>query len=271
MDLSDEIAIDFIIDLIRRSHGYDFRHYSKASLKRRFLHYKTKHHLDTLADMIPVLLNDPQQFNDLLSDISITVTEMFRDPEFYRSFANIVIPKLKTYPYVKIWHAGCATGEEVYSMEILLEENNYLERAQLYATDFNPYALELAKKGIYSKERYPLYEKNYQESMGKFSLAHYFIKKYEALKIKRYLQKNVTFSQHNLATDKMFSEVEVVICRNVMIYFNKKLKNRVFKLFYESLTDHGFLCLGTKETVNFPGFKCLDPAASIYQKVSSNE
>ncbi|MCH9643783.1 MAG: protein-glutamate O-methyltransferase CheR [Gammaproteobacteria bacterium] len=267
MKKADQLAVDVIIDVMQQLYGYDFVGYSKASLKRRLKHHQTRKNLETLADMIPPLLNDPQYFNELLSDLSVTVTEMFRDPEFYSSFAKLVIPKMKTYSYIKIWHAGCATGEEVYSMAILLHEYKYLDRAQLYGTDFNPYALKIAKKGIYPDENFKQFVENYKASGGKNEFSDYFTEKYHALKIKSFLQEKITLSQHNLSTDKVFGEMEVIVCRNVMIYFDANLKKRVLTLFQESLVDYGFLCLGDKETLDMPGFKAVDEAVSIYQKV----
>ncbi len=214
-----------------------------------------------------ITLYHSSSFGELLSDLSITVTELFRDPLFYKAFAKKVVPKLKTYPYLKIWHAGCATGEEVYSMAILLHENEYLARTQLYGTDFNPGALKVAKKGIYSAENCKAYSANYKKAGGHSELIDYFIEKYEALKVKRFLQDKITFSQHNLATDHSFGEMEVIVCRNVMIYFDDELKQRALKLFDESLVDYGFLCLGDKERLDYPSFKVVDEPASIYQKV----
>lgn len=267
MNHTDEIAMQSIIHIMNELYGYDFKDYSKASLKRRLKHYQAQKKLKTLADIIPLLINDSKSFDELLSVLSITVTEMFRDPGFYKSFSDKVIPSLKTYPYLKIWHAGCATGEEIYSMAILLHEHHYLDRTQLYATDFNPFALKIAKNGIYPKQNIEKYSKNYQDSGGKNNILNYFTEGYDALKINHPLQEKILFSKHNLATDQVFGEMEVILCRNVMIYFEEKLQNHVINLFKESLSDYGFLCLGDKENLSDPSFRCIDKEHAIYQKM----
>lgn len=267
MSKSDELAIKVIIDIINEKYGYDFKDYSKASFKRRLKHHLANKEIKTLPELILPLLTQDNYFAELLSDLSITVTDMFRDPAFYKAFSEKLVPKLKTYPFLKIWHAGCSTGEEVYSMSILLDEHNYLDRTQLYATDFNPHALNIAKKGIYKGNKYTAYAENYFKSGFRKELSNYLIQKYDAIKIKNYLRKKVAFSLHNLAADNSFGEMEVILCRNVMIYFEEKLRRRVLSLFNESLIDYGYLCLGSKETINHPGFKCIDAASSIYQKI----
>lgn len=264
---TDQISFNIILHAIYELYGYDFRHYSKASLLRRLEHHCAKKNIACLADMIPSLIKNPSTFNELLCDLSITVTEMFRDPHFYTAFCTHVIPKLKTYPYSKIWHAGCATGEEVYSMAILLHEHDYLKRTQLYGTDFNPYAIKKAKKGIYPTERFKVYNENYKKINQHNNLHDYFTEKYNALKIKSFLMDKTAFLTHNLATDHSFGEVEVIVCRNVMIYFDDVLRDKVLKLFTSALVDYGFLCLGDKESLNLPGYRCADSHASIYQKV----
>ncbi len=176
----DKLAIDIIIYIVRELYGYDFTNYSKASFIRRLTYHQNKKQLSSISDMIPLLIRQDHFFDELLSDLSITVTEMFRNPEFFKTFSEIVIPKLKTYPFFKVWHAGCATGEEVYSMAILLEENHCLNRAQLYATDFNPYALKKAKRGIYPIDKFPIYEKNYHEVNASGDLRDYFVEKYQS-------------------------------------------------------------------------------------------
>lgn len=265
---ADTLSLKIITEIIHELYGYDFSNYSKVSLKRRLTHHANKRDMHSLADMIPPLINDPKFFSELLADLSITVTEMFRNPEFYRCFANKVIPKLKTYPYIKIWHAGCATGEEVYSMAILLYENEFLTRTQLYGTDFNPFAISAAKKGIYSCEHIEAYETNYNTAGGKSRLCNYFTEKYDLLKIKQSITNKIAFFEHDLATDYSFGDVEVIVCRNVLIYFDDHLKNRVLELFYNALVPNGYLCLGDKETLNSSQFKCVDSTARIYSKVA---
>lgn len=268
MNQSELLAIEFVIRIMRELYGYDFKGYSRGSLIRRLHHHQKKKQMASIAEMIPYLLTDPHFFDELLSDLSITVTEMFRNPHFYKEFEEHVIPKLKTYPYIKIWHAGCATGEEVYSMAVLLADNQYLDRAQLYATDFNPYALNVAKKGIYPVSKLEKYRANYKQFNSDGSLDDYFTEKYEAVKIKQLLQDRIAFSQHNLASDQSFGQMEVIVCRNVLIYFNDELRERTLKLFSESLVPYGFICLGDKESITLEGFKEISPQSSIYQKVS---
>ena len=267
MKMHEKLTLNIIKSILLELYGYDFTHYSEASFKRRLTHFQTKQQLGSLAEIIPLLLNEPKTFEQLLSTISVTVTEMFRDSEFFHGFVKTVIPKLKTYPYINIWHAGCATGEEVYSMAILFSEANYLDRLQIYGTDFNPEALSIAKKGVYPAELLRKYTQNYVEYGGKEDFSDYFVEKYEAIKIKKYLQDKVSFAKHNLTCDNTFGDMEVIICRNVMIYFDNDLKQRVLKLFYQSLVPYGFLCLGDKEKLSIPGFKCIDRLASIYQKI----
>lgn len=263
----DQVSFNVILQVIYDLYGYDFRHYCKASLKRRLEHHCSKQALDSLTDMIPLLIKEPHSFDELLRDLSITVTEMFRDSYFYRAFCRQVMPALKTYPYIKIWHAGCATGEEVYSMAILLYEHDFLERSQLYGTDFNPYAIKAAKKGIYPDVHFKKYNDNYLKVSGIHQLKNYFLENYGSLKVRSCLSKRIAFLVHNLATDHSFGEVEVIVCRNVMIYFDDVLRDAVLTLFTEALVDYGYLCLGDKEMLDLPNYKCIDVGASIYQKV----
>ena len=267
MNVNDDAVLTFIIQLIDECYGYDFSNYSKASLKRRFRHHMVNKKLEYMVDIVPLLVKKPGYFIELLSDLSVTVTEMFRDPDFYKSFVANVLPVLKKNSYFKIWHAGCSSGEEVYSMAITLQDNDCLSNAQLYGTDFNPTILSLAKKGIYPVESLAKAKENYQAYGGSHKLTDYVVEKYNSLKIIGQIQQQVVFSEHNLATDKVFGEVDVVVCRNVMIYFDRELKKRVINLFRQALPDYGFLCLGDKESLDDPEFKCIDQAVSIYQKV----
>lgn len=264
---SELLSLKIIIEIINELYGYNFSNYSKVSLKRRLIHHAKHKNMSSLADMIPPLIKNPQFFSELLADLSITVTEMFRNPEFYHCFAKLVIPKLKTYPYVKVWHAGCATGEEVYSMAILLHENKFLHRTQIYGTDFNPYAISISEKGIYSNKHLEQYENNYQSAGGTATLTQYFTEKYDMIKIKHFLTKRIAFFEHDLATDYSFGQVEVIVCRNVLIYFDDHLKNHVLQLFHSALVPNGYLCLGDKESVTSNLFRCIDHETKIYCKV----
>jgi len=266
----EEIEINSLLEAIFKTYGYDFRHYSKASLKRRLQIFLEKSHLENYVQLSDCLIHNKEMFYQLLLQFSITVTEMFRDPEFYQAFRKHVVPILKTYPFIKIWHAGCATGEEVYSMAILLYEEDFLHKTTLYATDFNVESLKIAKKGIYRATDFKQYINNYNQFGGKNSFSDYYHASYGSVKINDFLKNRITFSHHNLVTDQVFGEMNVIICRNVMIYFDRLLQDRVVTLFKNSLCHHGFLCIGTKETLDFTVVKnnfseiCL--REKIYQR-----
>ncbi len=212
-------------------------------------------------------MHDEIFFDRFLKYMSVTVTEMFRDPDFYRAVREKVIPVLKTFPFVKIWHAGCATGEEVYSMAILLHEENFLDRARIYATDFNKHSLAAAEAGIYPEERMPNYIANYLAGGGSRDFSDYYSAGYGLAKMKDFLKERITFSYHNLVTDGVFGEMNFIACRNVMIYFDKVLQSRVLTLFTDSLRHGGFLCLGNRETLNFSNVKNHYQAADVKQKI----
>ena len=270
---NENIELQLLLEAIYLKYGYDFRDYSKASLKRRIEQRLLRSDLPNYSYMQHKVLNDESFFETLFLDLSINVTEMFRDPLFYKAIREKVIPLLKTYPHIKIWHAGCSTGEEVYSMAILLKEEGLLDRALIYATDVNEVVLEKAKEGIYPLNRIKEYTINYQKAGGKESFADYYTAKYNAAIMDSNLKKNFVFSQHNLATDNDFGEMHLIMCRNVLIYFNKELQNRVIGLFHDSLIRKGLLCLGTKESTRFSkysgNFNDLVHEQKIYQKVLS--
>jgi chemotaxis protein methyltransferase CheR len=244
-----QIEVDLLLEAIYQRYGYDFRQYSQASIKRRVLHHLAKTEFQTISDLIPKILHDEAVFTSLFLDLSVTVTEMFRDPWFYLALRKKVVPFLKTFPFINVWQAGCATGEEVYSLAILLKEEGLYDRARIYATDFNNVVLEKAKARIYPLERIKEYSLNYQKAGGQKSLADYYRARYQSAIINASLQDNITFANHNLATDGVFGEMHLILCRNVMIYFNRTLQNRVLSVFRESLCYNGFLCLGSKETI----------------------
>jgi chemotaxis protein methyltransferase CheR len=266
----EEIEIDLLLEALFRLYGYDFRHYSKASITRRIRHLLGKTGLGRVSEMIPELLNDKSFLEKLVYDFSITVTEMFRDPGFYRAVREQVVPYLKTYPFVKIWHAGCATGQEVYSMAIVLKEEGLYDRATIFATDFNNLALEKAKEGIYSLGDIKQYTLNYQDAGGTSSFSKYYHAQYDSVIMDQSLKKNITFANHNLVTDGTFGEMHLILCRNVLIYFTKTLQDRVLGLFDDSLVHGGFLCLGTKESIRFSdvaeAYETIDSKAKVYQK-----
>ncbi len=269
-----EIELNLLLQAVHLKYGYDFSNYSKAHLKRRVIHRMNLSGLSTVSEMQHKILWDKDFYTSFLQDLSINVTEMFRDPKFYLNFRKKVIPNLSTYAHIKVWHAGCSTGEEVFSLAILLKEENILHKTQIYATDFNKRVLELAKQGIYNKKDMDLYSRNYIEAGGKGQLSDYYTSKYGSVIFEKSLAKNVVFADHNLVTDGVFAEVNLVFCRNVLIYFNKNLQNRVLGLFTNSLTKRGYLCLGTKETLQFSDYEndyeTLDKKYNIYKKSQIN-
>jgi chemotaxis protein methyltransferase CheR len=216
-------------------------------------------------------MHDPAVMERLLLDLSVNVTAMFRDPDFYQALRRSVVPLLRTYPFIRIWHAGCSTGEEVYSMAILLHEEGLYRRARIYATDINEVVLRQAKAGIYPLEKMKEYTQNYLRAGGTRSFSEYYTAAYEGVIFSPSLRENVVFAQHNLVTDRSFSEFNVILCRNVMIYFDRTLQNRVHALFYESLPRFGILALGSKETIRFSGYEecyeALDSREKIFRKV----
>jgi len=268
---TENLEVELLVETVYRRYGYDFRNYSRASLKRRMRNFLDNSGYGKLSELIPRVLYDRSFFDSLLYGISVPVTEMFRDPGVYKAIREKVVGTLKTYPFVKVWHAGCATGEEAYSLAILLEEEGLYDRTRLYATDFNDEALDTAKKGIYSVDRIKGYTDNYQKSGGKESFSRYYHSRYGSAILNHDLKKNIVFANHNLASDAVFGETHFVMCRNVLIYFDRELQNRVLKLFYDSLVYKGFLCLGTKESIRFSDFQdrfsVVDKNGRIYRKL----
>ncbi len=272
---TEQYEIDLLLEAIYREKGYDFRQYARASLVRRLNLQLKRHGLTHYSELIPLLLHTDIAFESFLKEMSITVTDMFRDPLFYKQFRELVVPKLKSWPFVKIWCAGCATGEEVYSLAIVLKEENFYDRCQIYATDYNNNSLHIAKEGIYPLAKLKQYSENYNKSGARSSFADYYHANYNGAKITESLKKKIVFSHHNLVRDSIFGEMNVVFCRNVMIYFNKDLQNRVLSLFTESLCHGGFLCLGTKETLQFScvakAFEVVADQEKIFKKAYRTE
>lgn len=247
----EELEIDLLLDAVRHRYGYDFRQYARASLERRILHYVRRAGLERPAQLIDSLLYDESSFRDFLEALPVTFSEMFRDPEFYRVVREHVVPVLRTYPFFTVWHAGCATGEEVYSMAILLEEEGLYQRARVYATDLDARALEQARQGIYRTKELRSYTQNYQAAGGRGAFSDYYHALYDSVKLDVRLAERITFAQHNLVTDGVFAEAHLIVCRNVLIYFGSELQTRVIELFGDSLAPRGFLCLGSKESMRF--------------------
>lgn len=264
--LNDE-ALQEIISLILTQHGYDFSNYAKASFTRRVERVMELAELKSVYDLKFQLTNNKQFFPFFLQNITVNVTEMFRDPLFYKDLSEKVIPVLATYPYIKIWHAGCSTGEEVYSLSILLKEAGLLDRCKIYATDLNPLNLEKAKTGILSTKQMRDYTQNYLQAGGKSEFSSYYTARYDSVIIAKELRKNVVFSQHNLVTDGVFNEFQLICCRNVMIYFNRHLQNRTYDLLYNSLSHLGFLTIGAKESLLFSPIKQKFDAVSTVSKI----
>jgi chemotaxis protein methyltransferase CheR len=251
----ERIEIELLLEGIFRNYGFDFRAYAYASIRRRLWKRIEAEGLSTVSELQARVLHEPQLMEKLLLDLSINVTAMFRDPSFYVAFREKVVPLLRTYPFIRLWHAGCATGEEVYSMAILLEEEGLYERSRIYATDINEVVLQRAKDGIFPLERMQEYTENYIAAGGKRAFSDYYLAKYGGALFNPPLTRNVVFSLHNLVTDHSFAEFNVILCRNVLIYFDKTLQAKVHGLFYDSLAMFGVLALGSKETLRFSPFE----------------
>lgn len=258
------------LDSIRFVYGYDFTDYAEASVRRRVSAFMTKRKIEALDSLCKMVMKDEKFFEEFVQELSVTVTEMFRDPLFYKSLRHHVLPRLGTYPFIKIWLAGCATGEEVYSVAILLKEVGLLPRSLIYATDINQNSIQIARDGIYSLDNMKSYTANYQKSGGIRPFSEYYKAKYDSAMFDKSLRQNIVFSVHNLAVDRSFNEFQMVICRNVLIYFNQELQNKVLNLFYDSLCMFGFLGLGNKESLLFTDknkcFEEIDRKEKIYMK-----
>jgi chemotaxis protein methyltransferase CheR len=262
--------IQRLINVIYDRYGYDFRSYSKPSQKRRVLGFLKTKGLSCIDEISDSIAGNREFFFEFLDHLTISTTELFRDPPVYQALVTHIVPMLKTYPVFKIWHAGCSTGEEVYSLVILLHEHDLLQRATVYATDINRHALEQAKTGIVPSQILKRDSQSYFKSGLTHSLADYWHTKHGYSLFDKTLLKNVVFAEHNLVTDAAFSEMQLILCRNVLIYFNRELQNRVLELFRDSLSRQGILCLGTKESISFSSvvrdFLPVCPSQRIYQK-----
>lgn len=266
----EKIEIDLLLEAVFRYYGYDFRNYALPFIERRICHRVSKENLTSISALQEKVLRDPVAMGNLISDFSINVTEMFRDPEFFKSFRTKVIPLVKDYPDIRIWHVGCSSGEEVYSMAILLHEEGIYDKTRIFATDINASILEKAKKGTFPLDGMQRYTKNYFEAGGKRAFSEYYMAVDDQVFFHPFLRKNVVFAQHNLVTDHSFNEFDIIICRNVLIYFNKRLQNEVHKLFYDSLSVSGFLGLGKREGIKFTSYEnCygeFDASEKLYRK-----
>lgn len=267
---SDDIEIQLLLDAIYKRYHYDFRGYAAASLKRRLSQARTNFNCHSYTQLQDLVLHDPQVLPKLLTYLTVQVSELFRDPTYFKTLREQVVPYLKTYPSLKVWVAGCSSGEELYSLAILFREEGLDQRTIFYATDINPDALRRAEAGIYPLERMALFTTNHQKSGGKSSLSDYYTASYGSAVFDKSLRQRVVFSDHSLVTDSVFAEVELISCRNVLIYFDRELQDRTIKLFSDALSRRGFLGLGAKETLRFSAysdhFSEFSSEARIYQK-----
>ncbi|MDB5248436.1 MAG: methyltransferase, CheR-type [Segetibacter sp.] len=262
-----EDELDEMLNVVNTTYGYDFSDYSRASMQRRVSRFMDTAGYKTAVDLTFQLKKDRSVFDYFLQRITVNVTEMFRDPAFYKVIRQEVLPVLASYPIIKIWHAGCSSGEEVFSMAILLSEAGLLKRSRIYATDVNPYNVEKAKKGILPLNVMKEYNENYIQSGGQNDFASYYTSLYNNAIIRKDLRENILFSQHNLVTDQAFNEFQIILCRNVMIYFNRRLQNRVIHLFNDSLSTFGYLALGIKESLLFTDLQNKFEVVSKDEKV----
>lgn len=247
----EDIEIQLLLEAVFLRYHYDFRHYARASIKRRLMQARIHFGVPTITTLQERLLHDPDMMDQMLGFLTVQVSEMFRDPSYFRALREDVLPHLKTYPSLKVWIAGCSTGEEVYSMAILLKEEGLLDRTLIYATDINTHALAAAKAGIYALDRIRKFTENHQKSGGRSSLSDYYTAAYGRAVFDSSLRANVVFSDHSLVSDAVFGEMQLISCRNVMIYFDRALQDRAVGLFKDSLSRHGFLGIGSKETLRF--------------------
>jgi len=258
-----------LINIVHHLYGFDFSHYAEASLKRqvsKFMHLQQVNYFDLRNRLV----NDSAFFESFLLKVTVNVTEMFRDPDFYKAIRTQVLPYLNSYPRINLWSAGCSTGEEIYSFAILFQEENLYNRSSFYGTDINMDVLKIAETGIYALPKMKQYAENFRATGALNSFSDYYTSKYDAASIHHSLKKNMVFFSHNLVSDDVFNAFQVISCRNVLIYFDRDLQDRVIELFYRSLAPFGFLCLGSKETIRNTGlkqkFKIIDKKNNIYQR-----
>jgi chemotaxis protein methyltransferase CheR len=266
-----DIELKLLLEGILLQYQHDFRNYSVASLSRRVRQAMERFSCTTVSQLQDIVLHDPAMFSQMLQYFTVQVSEMFRDPAYFRALREKVVPVLRTYPSIKIWVAGCSSGEEVWSLAIMLEEEGLLDRTMIYATDINVEALKIAESGIYAIDRIAQFSNNYQLAGGQRSLSDYYTAAYNGAIFDRNLRRQFVFADHSLATDSVFSEVHMVSCRNVMIYFNRELQDRATGLFHEALVNRGFLGLGMKESMRFTAhadvFREFALAEKIYQRI----
>ncbi|HZT65967.1 MAG TPA: protein-glutamate O-methyltransferase CheR [Acidimicrobiales bacterium] len=268
----EDLELRLLLEGIYQHYGYDFREYARASLRRRVWRRLLEEGLETISALQDRLLHDPQCFERLLVDLSVTVTTMFRDPSFYQALREKVVPLLRTYPFVRVWNAGCSTGEETFSLAILLHEEGLGERARIYATDINDVVVRQAKLGTFSLEKMREYTQNYIRSGGKASFSDYYKVYGDKARFDPSLVDNVVFAQHNLVSDSEFNQFHLIVCRNVMIYFDRSLQDKVHDLFHRSLVRFGVLALGHKESLRFTShtddYEEVDGREKLWRRIS---
>ncbi|MGH8516909.1 MAG: CheR family methyltransferase [Panacagrimonas sp.] len=265
LDQAFQIELPLLLEAIYLKYHYDFREYAHASLKRRLGAALIRFNCRTLSQLQERVLHEPSVFPQLLDFLTVQVSEMFRDPTYYLAVREQVVPILRTYPSLKIWVAGCSTGEEVYSLAILLREEGLLERSLIYATDINPHSLQRAEAGVFEADRMASFTENHRRSGGRSSLSDYYTAAFGRAVIDKTLRKHIVFSDHSLATDSVFAEMQLISCRNVLIYFNRELQDRALGLFADALCRKGFLGLGSKESIRFSSH------ADAFSEVSREE
>lgn len=267
---TEEIELRLLLEAIYQKYHYDFRNYSMASLKRRLTQAKLRFNCSSFSGLQDKVLHDGTMLPILLSFLTVQVSEMFRDPQYFLCLRHRIVPILKTYPSLKVWVAGCSTGEELYSLAILFREEGLESRTIFYATDINAASLEKAQTGIYELDRIALFTRNHRESGGKSSLSDYYTAAYSGAVFDKTLRERTVFSDHSLVSDSVFAEVQLISCRNVLIYFNRELQDRAIGLFKDSLVRKGFLGLGARESLRFSAYSAdfsdFARAERIYQK-----
>jgi chemotaxis protein methyltransferase CheR len=267
----ESIELDLLLDAVFRLYGYDFRDYAKTSMRRRVANIMKKEEVNTISALQDRVLHDSRSWERFLDGISVNVSAMFRDPGFFLAFRQCAVPVLRTYPFIRIWQAGCSLGEEAYSLAIMLEEEGLYDRSLIYATDINEVSLRQAREAIYPAELMQKYTQNYVQAGGQQSFSEYYTARYDFAILRPTLQRNIVFSQHNLVSDAPFNEFNVILCRNVMIYFNRGLQERTHNLFHESLAMFGILGLGSRESLRFMPhehmYEPLVPGEKLYRRV----
>jgi len=265
-----DIEVDLLVEALYRRHGYDFRNYARASLKRRVVGLAPAFGCARVSELIPRLLRDPEFVRQIVPKLSVPVTDMFRDPPVFLTLRRQVLPLMTSYPRLNIWQAGCASGEEVYSLAILLREEGLSERVHIYATDINDEALARAEEGVFPLRQLRDFSTNYLKAGGRQSLSHYYHAHYDHARLDPSLRQNITFARHNLASDGVFCEANLILCRNVLIYFDRVLQSRALRLFHDSLVRQGFLCLGNRESLQFSevaeDFTAIDLEHRVFRK-----